>query len=117
MTITTRIYTRFKGKKIGEDSFGNCYYTEKRAPKGRKAKRWVIYKGMAEPSKIPAEWHGWMHYTLDAPPSQRAMHHYAWEKPHLPNLTGTVGAYLPPGSLARGAERAPATSDYEAWKP
>lgn len=117
MTITTRIYTAFKGKKIGEDSYGNAYFTEKKTPKDRKAKRWVIYKGMAEPSKIPPEWHGWMHYTLDAPPTQRSVHHHAWEKQHLPNLTGTSGAYLPQGHLAKGGHRAPATADYEAWKP
>ena len=117
MTITTRIYTALKGKKIGEDSFGNAYYTEKKAPNGRKAKRWVIYKGKAEPSKIPAEWHGWIHYTLDVPPSQRSLSHHAWEKPHMPNLTGTQGAYLPPGHLNKGGQRASTTADYEAWKP
>lgn len=117
MTITTRLHSFFHGKKVGEDAFGNCYFTEKKTPKNRRARRWVIYNGMPEPSKIPPEWHGWMHYTLDVPPSQRSVHHYSWEKPHLPNLTGTVGAYLPQGHLARGAERAPATSDYESWKP
>lgn len=117
MTITTRLHSYFTGKKIGEDAYGNCYFTEKKTPKGRKAKRWVLYKGRAEPSKIPPEWHGWMHYTLDVPPSQRSVAHYAWEKPHLPNLTGTAGAYLPPGHIAKGGERAPATADYEAWKP
>ena len=36
---------------------------------------------------------------------------------HKPNLTGTLGAYRPPGSLAEGGERAPSSGDYEAWKP
>ena len=117
MTITTRIHSALFGKKIGEDRYGNCYFTEKKTPKDRKAKRWVIYKGMAEPSKIPPEWHGWMHYTLDVPPSQRSVQHYHWEKPHMPNLTGTQNAYLPPGHLAKGGERAPATADYESWRP
>lgn len=117
MTITTRLYTFFHGKAVGVDPFGNRYYLEKRPVKGRRAKRWVIYNGRAEPSKVPAEWHGWLHYTLDAPPSQRAVKHYPWEKQHLPNLTGTKGAYVPPGHLLRGADRDPTTADYEAWKP
>lgn len=113
--ITTRIYTSLYGQLVGTDEFGNKYYTEKKAAKSGRTKRWVVYNGMAEPSKIPAEWHGWMHYTLDAPITGRK--DYAWEKPHQPNLTGTTGAYLPPGHLAKGAHRAPTTSDYEPWKP
>lgn len=117
MTITTRLFSFFHGKKVGEDHYGNVYYTEKKVPKDRRAKRWVIYNGMAEPSKIPAEWHGWMHYIMEAPPTQRSVHHHSWEQQHLPNLTGTTGAYLPPGHIAKGGKRAPATSDYQAWKP
>ena len=30
-------------------------------------------------------------------------------------MTGTEGAYHPPGSLALGGHRAPATGDYEPW--
>ncbi len=108
MTITTRIYTALCGKLIGEDMFGNRYYTEKSTPKGRTKKRWVMFNGKAEPSKVPAEWHGWLHYTHDIPPGA-GTHHHAWEKPHMPNLTGTTVAY--------GPKRAPTTSDYNAWKP
>jgi NADH:ubiquinone oxidoreductase subunit len=115
MTITTRIHMAIFGRRVGEDQFGNVYYTEKKALKGRRARRWVLYKGKAEPSKIPPEWHGWMHYTLDAPLIN--IKHHAWEKPHLPNLTGTVNAYLPPGHLLKGGHRSPSTSDYEPWKP
>ena len=42
---------------------------------------------------------------------------YPWQKDHLPNLTGTVYAYHPQGSLLRGGQRAPATGDYEPWQP
>ncbi len=118
MTMTTRLYTYFHGVAVGEDRFGNRYFQEKTAPKEGRRKRWVLYKGKAEPSKVPPEWHGWLHYTHDvAPPLEYTTGHHAWEKPHLPNLTGTAGAYLPPGHLAKGGHRAPATADYEAWKP
>ena len=117
MTITTRLFTFFNGTLVGTDQFGNRYFREKKQPKNRREKRWVMYKGMAEPSKIPAEWHGWMHYTIDKPPTERTVLHHQWEKPHQPNLTGTTGAYLPPGHLQAGGKRSPATADYEAWKP
>ena len=117
MTITTRLYTLFNGQLIGEDQFGNRYYSEKSKPKTRRQKRWVMYRGLAEPSKVPAEWHGWLHYTLEKPPTQRSIKHHKWEKPHLPNLTGTKGAYVPPGHLLKGGQRDKTTADYEAWKP
>ncbi len=41
----------------------------------------------------------------------------SWELEHQPNMTGTDGAYHPPGSLAAKGERPPATGDYQAWKP
>ena len=114
MTITTRLHTFFYGKLVGTDQFGNRYFTEK-ASRRKQAKRWVLYHGKAEPSKVPPQWHGWLHYTLDAP-LVNAEHH-DWEKEHIPNLTGTTGAYVPPGHLLRGGQRDASTSDYEAWKP
>ena len=41
----------------------------------------------------------------------------SWEKDHHPNLTGTVYAYRPTGSLALHEKRQAATGDYEAWSP
>jgi NADH:ubiquinone oxidoreductase subunit len=75
----------------------------------------VIYQGEAEPSKVPPEWHGWLHHTADALPQLAARR--PWQKPHLPNLTGTSLAYRPPGSLQGGGHRAAAASDYEPWTP
>ena len=37
--------------------------------------RWVVYNGAAqhwrnqEPSTVPPEWHGWLHYITDANPT------------------------------------------------
>jgi len=125
MTITTRLHTLFCGQLVGTDQFGNRYYKRRGKTHGdssaydkrKKETRWVLYKGMAEPSKVPAEWHGWLHYTLEKPPTERNIPHYDWEKPHLPNLTGTKGAYVPPGHLLKGAHRDSTTADYEAWVP
>lgn len=108
-TWGTQFYTWRKGQKVGEDAQGNVFYQSK------EGRRWVIYNGEAEASRIGADWHGWLHYTWDEPPTDEPLQHKPWEKPHLPNLTGTPAAYVPPGSLRRPAPQE--KSDYEAWAP
>ncbi|MFB2531404.1 NADH:ubiquinone oxidoreductase subunit NDUFA12 [Paracoccus sp. p4-l81] len=108
-TLNTAFSTWLRGKKVGEDALGNVYYQSK------DGKRWVIYKGTIEASRISPEWHGWLHYTWDHPPTEVALPRKGWEQPHQENLTGTAGAYLPAGSLRR-AEPMP-RRDYEAWQP
>ena len=105
---------------VGEDEFGNRYY-EARTDKGSydrgRKRRYVTYKGYAEPTKIPPEWHAWMHYITDEPPTVAPLRKRAWEKEHLPNMTGTVYAWRRRGSIARGGEREAAVGDYQAWTP
>ncbi len=115
MNIGTRLFTWVKGHLVGTDSEGNKYFTERKAVAGRRQRRWVIYKGAAEASKVPAEWHAWLHYTVDKPLATPA--EKPWIKAHLANKTGTQNAYLPPGHDRRGGVRPPATGDYEAWQP
>ena len=118
-TIGTLFTIGRKGVFVGEDEFGNRYYEAKNAKDsyGKHKRRWITYKGYAEPSKIPPDWHGWVHYTFDQPPTLAPFKTKSWEKPHIPNLTGTVNAWRPKGSIARGGERAAATGDYQAWTP
>lgn len=105
-------------RRMGTDSFGNVYY-ESKARKGyNHPRRWVMYRGLPEPSLVPPEWHGWLHYQTDERPSDDALSfRRTWQKPHKPNMTGTDQAYLPPGHVLRGMKRAPSSSDYEAWSP
>ncbi|MEK7802615.1 MAG: NADH:ubiquinone oxidoreductase subunit NDUFA12 [Pseudomonadota bacterium] len=105
-------------RKIGTDCFGNTYY-EAKARKGyNHPRRWVIYNGDPEPSSVPAEWHGWLHYQTDAIPSDTTpSFRRAWQKPAQANMTGTIAAYHPPGHLLSGGYRDKATGDYEAWVP
>jgi NADH:ubiquinone oxidoreductase subunit len=109
-TIGTQIFTARNGVKVGEDASGNVFYRSKDG-----ARRWVIYNGESEASRIGPEWHGWLHHTFAEPPTERPLPRKAWEKPHQENLTGTARAYVPPGSLRRPKplER----KDYEAWSP
>ena len=111
-TLGTRFWTWRAGRFVGEDEFGNRYYCEKG---GRR--RWVIYNGEAEASRIPPGWYGWMHYRSDIPPSEDFYRRRDWEKPHRPNLTGTAAAYRPRGSILTPEARPEVTGDYEPWAP
>ncbi len=111
-------YTLWRhGKFLAEDEFGNRYFTETKARKGMKARRWVVYQGLAEASKVPPEWDAWLHHTVDTPPSEKPPVLKPWEKPNQPNMTGTPFAYRPRGSLGGAAMRPSVSGDYEAWSP
>ncbi len=121
-TLGTMLLTWLRGELVGNDDTGNRYYRlrgfkPERLGGGRfsRERRWVIYNGEVEASKVPPEWHAWLHHSLATPPQPRQR--YTWEKPHLPNLTGTPLAYHPQGSVLRGGHRAAATGDYQAWTP
>lgn len=115
-TIGTRLFSRRNGNGVGEDSLGNRYFEAKQAGNGFR-RRWVIYNGANDASRVPPEWHGWLHNTVDAPPADGSAPPRAWERAPLPNLTGTREAYRPSGALEAGGVRAAATGDYEAWSP
>lgn len=126
MSLGTRLFTWLHGELVGTDRFGNRYYRDKRGVKAKvgaglsQERRWVLYDGEAEASKVPPMWHAWLHYSVQQPPAEGAedpARIYGWQKEHLPNLTGTAEAYRPPGSLLAGGQRAPATGDYEPWRP
>lgn len=111
-TFGTFVMTWLSGVFVGEDKFGNRYYQNKSG-----TRRWVIYNGTVEASRVPPDWHGWLHHTFRNPPTVAQPKIKTWEKDHLPNMTGTAGAQRPQGSLAEKGERPPATGDYEPWKP
>lgn len=103
---------------VGEDEQGNRYFEEKEPTlEGAARRRFVVYHGVAEGSRVPADWHGWMHHTFDEPPTVAPLTRRAWENDHLPNMTGTPLAYHPPGSLSLDGGPADVADDYEAWTP
>lgn len=115
MCLSTWIYTKLFGKLIGQDEFGNSYYESKICKRdfGRN-NRWVYYKGIAEASKVPAEWFRWLHYQCDAVEDLDNKPHIRWKKTHSPNLTGTSHSYSP---LARELGKGDITGDYQPWAP
>lgn len=109
-TLGTQLFTARNGERVGEDGQGNIFYRN-----ADDTKRWVIFNGEAEASRVEAEWHGWLHHTWDEPPTDAPLVHKTWEKPHLPNLTGSSAAYAPAGSIRRAEPED--RRDYDAWTP
>ena len=119
-TFGTQLWTWRFGEVVGQDAQGNTYYRTKGGkidPTLGFQRRWVIYNGLAEASRIPPEWHGWMHHTVDVAPTEESYAPREWEKPHIPNMTGTPAAYRPSGSTLAAGRRPAATGDYQPWTP
>jgi len=106
-TIGTFIYTLFSGKLVGVDELGSKYYSNSTG------KRWVIYKNKVESSKIPPEWHLWIHFLTNNIPSNNPIK-FKWQKKHEENLTGTAKAHKPDGSLTFDSKKN--MKKYETWK-
>ena len=116
-TVGTLLDSALRGERVGTDAQGNAYYrAKKRSPDGRE-RRWVIYAGANDASRVPPEWHGWLHGSFDGVPESNLPPPRVWEADYTPNATGTARAYRPAGALERGGVRDPATGDYEPWSP
>ena len=121
-TIGASFDIKRRSSEIGEDEWGNKFFEENEAsPKGSafsgRKRRYVIYNGPAEPSRISADWHGWLHHVFDKPPTEDPLPKKTFETEHTPNLTGTIYAYKPKGALGSDEERTKTAADYEAWDP
>ncbi len=117
MHLGTLFNTWINGILVGTDEFGNRYYRSKGRKLQGRERRWVLYKGQVEASRIPPEWHAWLHHTCAEPLTTESTRQKSWQSEHIPNLTGTAEAYRPQGHAYQGGNRAAATGDYEAWTP
>ena len=112
-TVGTNLYTFLKGKKVGEDHFGNSYYESK-----DKKNRWCIYSSESEASKISPEWNSWLRFiSVESPKDNPTTRE--WQKLFDGNLTGLDSAYKPRIVRTTGSEEDLDNyqSDYKAWKP
>lgn len=118
-TIGARNQIKRGGVLVGEDEVGNTYYEtrDKKWNYDGRNRRFVIYKGYPDASKVGSEWHGWLHHTFAEPPTREPLKRQAWEKDHQPNLTGTVWAWRPKGAISQGGDRSAASGDYQPWTP
>ena len=111
-TFGTAFFTWWRGQCVGEDEQGNKYYLDKKNQSiNGKARRWVVFAGDVEASRIPPQWHGWLHYTVDEiPDSERKPH--KWEKSHQSNQTGLKTKHKFSRTAPQKGE-----AGYHAWKP
>tara|TARA_B100001971_G_C17865575_1_gene370531 strand:+ start:93 stop:443 length:351 start_codon:yes stop_codon:yes gene_type:complete len=116
MSFETKLYTWIYGNLVGSDEFNNKYYCNSKSFESVDAKRWVIYNGEVEASRIPPHWHAWLHKTINVPPINYS-HKYKWQKNHQPNMTGTSQAYFPSSHPLSKSYNKKLKTDYEKWKP
>lgn len=111
-TFGTWLHTARNGTEVGRDADANIYYEDVRT-----GRRWVIYATDNDSSRVPPEWHLWLHKTRADAPSQVPLPVKAWEAPWRPNPTGSDRAEMPSGALASGGRRAASAADYRPWTP
>lgn len=85
------------GTLIGTDKYGNKYFENNTYFMGRN--RFVVYpyvdRYTFDASQIPAEWHRWMHYMTDDPPTKVLPAERKFIQAHETNKTGTKLEYVP----------------------
>lgn len=111
-TIGAGMHIRGSAREVGRDDAGNVYYHSKKGDR-----RYVIYNGQSDASRISPEWYAWMHKQIDDVPDQALPPRPKFLAEPVPNLTGTADAYRPTGSLERGGRRQAASGDYQPWTP
>ena len=119
-TISLALYTARSGNLVGTDEMGNTYYRAQGPLIDRSVgteRRWVVYNGYADASKVPPGWRAWLCHNAQLAPSEEPYTPRDWQKPHVENLTGTAGAYRPKGSQSNPGGRPIAAGDYVPWIP
>ena len=112
-TVGTALVTRFRGREVGRDEFGNVYFVNRKNP----ARRWVIYSGSNDGSRVPPDWQLWLRGSIDDLPSKALPPTRKFQLKPSPNLTGTMEAFRPDGALGSSRIRPASTGDYEPWVP
>ena len=108
-TLGTALFSARHGSRVGEDADGNRYFEGK-------GRRWVMYAGANDVSRVPPEWYAWLTRQIDVLPDELPPAP-GFLRPATPNLTGTPEAYRPTGALEKGGHRQAASGDYQAWTP
>ena len=109
----TIFFSRRNGEEAGRDEAGNIYFRHRKDP----ARRWVMYSGANDSSRVPPGWNAWLRGTIDGVPDKALPPRRPFEQPPEANLTGSDQAWRPAGSIRAGGKRAAATGDYSAWTP
>ena len=112
-TWGTRLFTWWSGREVGSDDRGNVYFEHRKNPK----RRWVIYSGDNDGSRVPPGWALWLRGTIEGLPDEALPPRRKFETLPQPNATGTMEAFRPDGALGSGRIRPASTGDYQPWTP
>ena len=112
-TIGTSLFTRLRGEEAGRDDSGAIYFRDRKDP----TRRWVVYAGDNDGSRVPPDWQSWLRGTIDDVPDKALPRPCRFHRKPEPNLTGTMAAFRPDGALGSGRIRPASTGDYEPWIP
>ena len=107
-TLGTRVWSYFNGVLVGEDNYGNKYFSNK-----EDSKRWVIYKDEVEATTVNPEWNNWLRFTSTEKPGNVAQ--YDWQIEHKQNQTGTSNSYSPQTIFDKTNLKK--KIDYDKWSP
>ena len=112
--IFLKVYSILFAQKVGEDDYGNIYYVDKsKTPTNNyRERRWIIYNGIVEASKVPQEWNAWLHHVTKNIP-KKTIRKPKWFKKHLPNQTGTMNSIIPKNKIIKDK----INNLYSTWKP
>lgn len=95
---------------IGKDVFGNKYYESSQIGFNKNKtnrRRWVVYNGYAEGSKVSPDWHAWLHHAIKKKPASLSKKNNSFK----PNLTGTPRKHVPKFQENRNK------STDQSWRP
>lgn len=111
MSCINSVWIKLLSTQVGKDQFGNRYFIGNNKNYLGQAKRFVIYNGQDEGSKVPPMWHAWLHYLSDDVPTVDNNKVYNWQQEYVPNLSSTKCAY----NLAQSS--CTKIETYSKWSP
>lgn len=87
------------GTLIGTDKYGNKYYEDTGNYYFFSRHRYVVYpyvdRYTFDASQVPSEWHRWLHYMTDDPPTKVPPEPRKFLQSHEANQTGSKMEYVP----------------------
>ena len=98
---------------VDSDKFGNKYFEDTTETYGRH--RWVEYAEdfAYDSSKVPPDWHKWLHHNSLAHPKDSPLEEPKYQAEFGRNPTGTDNAYLPDNHRLNKAHLGSAKEKYE----
>lgn len=110
--LGTRLWLSLLGKQVGSGSNGLRYFIVKGQDWAGRESRAVLYAGEPEVSFVPPAARAWLAHLTDRVPQE--------SDGGAPNLTGSDGAWLPPGHALRRLRGEPVPAGFEEkrrWMP